>query len=149
MAQEKQDALFSRFVELFQKFLSRKSLVHRFATPISIHPKQAELRQLFNWSWATKELPTKQVLMESVRFIGLDSMVGVPEDFENYVTQAFAAAVEALKIEEHTHEEEGSTSSESQRKSKPGRKANPKVELRRKIVRNHIKENTTVPLKVE
>ncbi len=60
MAEEKRDALFSRFVELFQKFLSRKPLVYRFAT-ISVLPKQAELREVFDWSWATKDLPNKRV----------------------------------------------------------------------------------------
>jgi len=138
MAEEKRDALFSRFVELFQKFLSRKQLTYGFATPVSIHPKQAELRKLFDWSWATKDLPTKQVLVEGVRFIGLNPMFEVPEDFENYVTQAFSAALAELKIEEHEHGEE--RLSQSQRQSKPGRKANPKVALRRKIVGNHINE---------
>ena len=78
--------------------------------------------------------------MEAIHCVFRDELLVTREKFEDHVTEAFDAALEALKIEEHKHEEEGSTSSESQRKSKPGRKANPKVALRRKIVGNHINE---------
>ncbi len=125
-----QDALFTRFVELFREFFHRSPV-----TLQCLDLDLPELHQLFHYSWDKKVLPSKQVLMKAVHI--RPSPMSFAGKSEDNVAEDFAAALEALEIEEHN--EEASLPQHPQQKSKPGRKANPEVALRREIVRKHIK----------
>ncbi len=125
MSTLRQDDLYARFEDLFKGF---------FGSPVVIEPD--EFRRLFYYSWDRKELPSKEILVKAVR-IEPTSLVSL-EEVGDRVLSTFAMALENLRIEEHN--QEASLPQESQQKPKPGRKANPKVALRRKIVGNHIRE---------
>ena len=127
--QEKKNALFTRFVKLFEEFFHRSPV-----TLQSVDLDLPELHQLFYHSWDKKVLPSKQVLMKAVHIRpGPMSFAGISEDD---VAEAFAAALEALEIEEHN--EEASLPQHPQQKSKPGRKADPKIQKRRDIIKKYI-----------
>jgi len=61
------------------------------------------------------------------------SFAGISEDD---VAEAFAAALEALEIEEHN--EEASLPQHPQQKSKPGITADPEIQKRRDIIKKNI-----------
>jgi len=131
------DALFTRFEELFRKYLDSKQFL--FLTPEELAIEQASLRALFYYSWDNGDLPSKQMLLEVLQITypsGTSKFWGSPAALEDHVLESFALALEELKFAEHT---DTSLPQEPQQKSKPGRKANPQVALRREIVRKHIK----------
>jgi len=125
----KQDDLYTRFVELFMEFFH--------ASPVSfeIAIEHDKFRQLFHYSWDRKELPSKEILVQAVRIESVSRMV-FPEEVEDHVAEAFPMALEKLEIEEHN--QEASLPQKSQQKPKVGRKPNPKVGLRREVVRKNI-----------
>jgi len=127
--QEKRNALFTRFVKLFEEFFHRSQV-----TLQSVDLDLPKLQKIFYHSWDKKVLPSKQVLMKSVHIRpGPMSFAGISEDD---VAKAFAAALEALEIEEHN--EEASLLQHPQQKSRPGQPADPKIKQRGEIVRKHI-----------
>ena len=131
------DALFTRFEELFREYLQRPLIVG-FALPVSLRlePTKGDLlRQFFFHSWDKKELPSKELLMEVVRFISPPPIRGF-EEVEEHVARSFTLALEALEYEEHC--EEASLPQKSRQKSKPGRKADPKIQKRRETVQKYI-----------
>ena len=131
------DALFTRFEGLFKKYLQRPLIVG-FALPVSLRlePTKGDLlRQFFFHSWDKKELPSKELLMEVVRFLGPPPIHRF-EEVEDRVAESFALALEKLEIEEHG--EEASLPQKSRQKSKPGRKADPKIQKRRETVQKYI-----------
>jgi len=134
------DALYTRFEGLFREYLQRLLIVG-FGLTVSLRlepTKRDLLRQFFDLSWDKKELPSKKLLMEVVRFIGPPPIRGF-EEVEEHVAESFALALERLRFEEPKQDEEETVSlPHPQQKSKPGRKANPKVGLRREVVRKHI-----------
>jgi len=134
------DALFTRFEELFKKFLNRLLIVG-FASQVSVDlepTKRDLLRQFFDLSWDKKELPSKKLLMEVVRFIGPPPIRGF-EEVEDHVAESFDLALEKLRFEEPKQEEEETVSlPHPQQKPKPGRKGDPKIQKRGEIVRKHI-----------
>ncbi len=74
-------------------------------------------------------------LKEVVRFIGPPPIRGF-EEVEEHVARSFTLALEALEYEEHC--EEASLPQKSRQKSKPGRKADPKIQKRRETVQKYI-----------
>jgi len=133
------DALFTRFEGLFKKYLDSKQFL--FLTLEQLGIEQANLRQLFYYSWDKGDPPSKQMLLEVLQITypsGTSEFWGSPAALEDHVVESFALALEALEYE--VRSEEASLLQKSQLRSKPGRKANPKVALRRKIVGNHINE---------
>ena len=135
------DALFTRFEELFKKFLNRLLIVG-FASQVSVDlepTKRDLLRQFFDLSWDKKELPSKKLLMEVVRFIGPPPIRGF-EEVEDHVAESFDLALEKLKFEEPKQDEEEAVSlpQHPQQKPKPGKPADPKIKKRVEIVRKHI-----------
>jgi len=73
--------------------------------------------------------------MEVVRFIGPLPIRGF-EEVEEHVARSFTLALEALEYEEHC--EEASLPQKSRQRSKPGRKADPKIQKRRETVQKYI-----------
>ncbi len=134
------DALFTRFEGLFREYLQRLLIVG-FASQVSVDlepTKRDLLRQFFDLSWDKKELPSKKLLMEVVRFIGPPPIRGFDE-VEDHVAESFDLALEKLRFEEPKQEEEETVSlPHPQQKPKPGRKADPKIQKRGEIVRKHI-----------
>jgi len=129
------DALFTRFEGLFKKHLDSKQFL--FLTLEQLGIEQASLRVLFYYSWDNGDLPSKQMLLEVLQITypsGTSNFWGSPTALEDHVLESFALALEELKFAEHTD----SLPQHPQQKSKPGRKANPKVGLRREVVRKHI-----------
>ena len=134
------DALFTRFEELFREYLQRPLIVG-FALPVSLRlePTKGDLlRQFFFHSWDKKELPSKELLMEVVRFLGPPPIHRF-EEVEDRVAESFALALEKLRFEEPKQDEEETVSlPHPQQKSMPGRKADPKILKRREIVQKYI-----------
>jgi len=135
------DALFTRFEGLFREYLQRPLIVG-FGLTVSLRlepTKRDLLRQFFDLSWDKKELPSKKLLIEVVRFIGPPPIRGFKE-VEDHVAESFLLALEKLKFEEPKQDEEESVSlpQEPQQKSKPGRKADEKILKRREIVNKLI-----------
>ena len=132
------DALFTRFEGFCKKYLDSKQFL--FLTLEQLGIEQASLRQLFYYSWDYGDAPSKQMLLEVLPITypsGTSEFWGSPAALEDHVLESFALALEELKFAEH---KDTSLPQESQQKPKPGRKANPKVALRKKIVGNHIRE---------
>jgi len=97
-----QDALFTRFVELFKDFF--------YKSPVTLQCLDLdlpELHQLFHYSWDKKVLPSKQVLMKAVHI--RPSPMSFAGKSEDNVAEDFAAALEALEIEEHNKSEGAET----------------------------------------
>ena len=95
------EGLFTRFEELFKKFLNRPLNVG-FASLVSVDlepTKRDLLRQFFDPSWDKKDPPSKELLMEVVRFIGPPPMHGF-EKVEEHVARSFTLAMEKLDFEE-------------------------------------------------
>jgi len=95
------EGLFTRFEELFKKFLNRPLNVG-FASLVSVDlepTKRDLLRQFFDPSWDKKDPPSKELLMEVVRFIGPPPMRGF-EKVEEHVARSFTLALEKLDFEE-------------------------------------------------
>ena len=134
------DALFTRFEGLFREYLQRLLIVG-FGLPVSLRlePTKGDLlRQFFSLSWNKKELPSKKLLMEVVQFIGPPPIRGF-EEVEEHVAESFALALEKLRFEEPKQDEEETVSlPHPQQKSRPGRKADPRILKRRDIVKKHI-----------
>ncbi len=135
------DALFTRFEELFREYLQRPLIVG-FALPVSLRlePTKGDLlRQFFFHSWDKKELPSKELLMEVVRFLGPPPIHRF-EEVEDRVAESFALALEKLEIEEPKQDEEEAVSlpQHPQQKPKPGKPADPKIRKRVEIVRKHV-----------
>jgi len=130
------DALFTRFEELFRKYLDSKQFL--FLTPEELGIEQANLRQLFYYSWDKGDPPSKQMLLEDLQITypsGTPKFLGSPTAIESHVVESFALALEELKFAEHT---DTSLPQEPQQKSKPGKPADPKIKRRGEIVRKHI-----------
>ncbi len=130
------DALFTRFEGLFKKHLDSKQFL--FLTLEQLGIEQASLRELFYYSWDNGDLPSKQMLLEVLQITyppGTNEFWGSPAALEDHVFESLALALEALKLAEHT---DTSLPQKAQQKSKPGRKPNPKVGLRREVVRKNI-----------
>jgi len=133
--------LFTRFEGLFREYLQRPLIVG-FGLTVSLRlepTKHDLLRKFFDLSWDKKELPSKKLLIEVVRFIGPPPIRGF-EEVEDHVAESFLLALEKLKFEEPKQDEEETVSlpQEPQQKPKPGRKADPKTQKRRDIVKKHI-----------
>jgi len=130
------DALFTRFEELFKKYLDSKQFL--FLTLEQLGIEQASLHQLFYYSWDNGDLPTRQMLLEVLQITyptGTNEFWGSPAALEDHVFESFASALEELKFAEHT---DTLLPQEPQQKSKPGRKADPEIQKRRDIVKKHI-----------
>ena len=128
------DALFTKFEELFKKYLDSKQFL--FLTLEQLGIEQASLRQIFHYS-RDKGLPSKQMLLEVLQITyppGTNEFWGGPAALEDHVLESFALALEELKFAEHTD----SLPQEPQQKSKPGKPADPKIKKRVEIVRKHI-----------
>ncbi len=97
-----QDSLFTRFVELFKDFF--------YKSPVTLQHLNLDLpklQKIFHHSWDKKAPPSKSVLMKAVHLLpGPMSFAGASEDD---VREAFAAALEALDIEEHDSEKAETT----------------------------------------
>jgi len=135
------EALFTRFEGLFREYLQRPLIVG-FGLTVSLRlepTKRDLLRQFFDLSWDKKELPSKKLLMEVVRFIGPPPIRGF-EEVEEHVAESFALALEKLRFEEPTQHEEATVSlpQEPQQKSKPGIKADPEIQQRRDVIKKYI-----------
>ncbi len=130
------EALFTRFEGLFKKHLDSKQFL--FLTLEQLGIEQASLRALFYYSWDNEYLPSKQMLLEVLQIThppGTNEFWGSPAALEDHVLESFALALEELKFAEHT---DTSLPQHPQQKSKPGRKADPKIQKRRDIVKKHI-----------
>jgi len=93
--------LFTRFEGLFREYLQRPLIVG-FGLTVSLRlepTKRDLLRQFFDLSWDKKELPSKKLLMEVVRFIGPPPIRGF-KDVEDHVAESFDLALEKLRFEE-------------------------------------------------
>jgi len=67
---------------------------------VDLEPTKRDLlRQFFDLSWDKKELPSKKLLMEVVRFIGPPPIRGF-EEVEDHVAESFLLALEKLRFEE-------------------------------------------------
>ena len=131
------DALFTRFEVLFEKYLDSKQFL--FLTLERLGIEQANLRQIFCYAW-DEGLPSRQMLLEVLQITyppGTNEFWGSPTALEDHVLASFALALEELKFSEH---KDTSMPQEPHQKAKLGRKANPKVAMRRKIVGNQIRE---------
>jgi len=101
--------------------------------------KRDLLRQFFDLSWDKKELPSKKLLIEVVRFLGPPPIHRF-EEVEDRVAESFDLALEKLKFEEPKQDEEETVSlpQHPQQKPKPGRKEDPRIRKRREIVQKYI-----------
>ena len=133
MDREERDARFTRFLELHKNLLARKQSTYGFGKIVGINYKPTKFRRLFDYSSDTNTLPSKLTILDAVEIIGFALFL---EEIENHVVDSFAAARELLEIEQHDSE----MLQEPQPKAKPGRKADPKIQLRREIVRKHIQQ---------
>jgi len=107
---------------------------------VDLEPTKRDLlRQFFDLSWDKKELPSKKLLMEVVRFIGPPPIRGFDE-VEDHVAESFDLALEKLRFEEPKQDEEETVSlpPHPQQNSKPGRKGDPRIQKRRDIVKKYI-----------
>jgi len=95
-----QDALFTRFVELFKDFFYRSPV-----TLQCLDLDLPELHQLFHYSWDKKVPPSKQVLMKAVHI--RPSPMSFAGKSEDEVVEDCAAALEALEIEEYNKSDRG------------------------------------------
>jgi len=130
------DALFTRFEGLFKKYLDSKQFF--LLTPEELGIEQANLRQLFYYSWDKGDPPSKLMLLGVLQITfpsETSKFWGSPAALEDHVLESFALALEELKFAEHT---DTSLPQEPQQKPKPGRKADPKIQKRRDIVKKHI-----------
>ena len=106
------DALFTRFEELFKKYLDSKQFF--LLTPQVLGIERAKLRQLFCHCLDSRDLPSKQVLLESLQITypsEMSAFWGSTADLQDHIADSFAKALEELKIEEHNKSEGAETTS--------------------------------------
>jgi len=137
------DALFTRFEELFRKYLDSKQFL--FLTPEELAIEQDSLRALFYYSWDKGDPPSKQMLLEDLQITypsGTPKFLGSPTAIESHVVESFALALEKLRFEEPKQDEEKTVSlpPHPQQKLKRGRKGDPRIQKRRDIVKIRIQE---------
>lgn len=104
------DALFTRFEELFKKYLESKQFF--LLTPEALGIETDKLRRLFHYCCDNRAMVTKEVLLESLQITypsEMSAFWGITTDLQDHIADSFAKALEELKIEEDSKSEKAET----------------------------------------